>query len=97
MINDYSLADLKIANAWTADAFLNCLDFAEARVTNFDDELDESEMCDGLTILAKAAKLGESSIGSQRIDAEAAFNSCIPFAAGADHKTTNKAANDSTC
>ena len=51
-------------------------------------------MCDGLAIINKAAKLGDSSIGSQRIDAEAAFNKCFPFVPGGDNETTKKAANE---
>ena len=90
----YIVADYLVANRWIADAFLNCLNYAEARVSNFENSLSKDEMSDGRAILAKAARLGDSSVGSQRIDAEQAFHKCFPFVLGADSDQTKQAANE---
>ena len=87
----YLVADFFVANRWIADAFLNCLNYQEARVSNFENSLSKDEMTDGRAILAKASRLGDSSVGSQRIDAEQAFAKCFPFALGADSDQTKQA------
>ena len=90
----YLVADYLVANRWIADAFLNCLTYTEARVINFENSLSKEQMTDGRAILAKATRLGDSSVGSQRIDAEQEFAKCFPFALGADGEQTKQAANE---